>query len=88
MVWRYGEGEAALYGSHEGGVNVGAVTGHRFLITTGFDQHDEVGNPYNPTVVEVDADGAVVSWWEGVDSEHSAYRGGRVDLYGWAAPAR
>jgi len=87
LLWEYGAGLAALYGSHEGGVSVGAQTGNRFLITTGYDQHDEVGDPYNPIVLEVTPAGDVVSRLEATDSYHSAYRGGRVDLYGWATTA-
>jgi len=84
LVWSYGEEQAALYGSHAGGVNLGSVTGNRFMITTGFDQHDDE-NPYNPIVLEITEDGAVASRLEGVTSKHTAYRGGRVDLYAWAA---
>lgn len=81
----YGEEQPELYGSYNGGVNLFARTGNLMMISNGSSQHlADLG--LNPHLVELSAQGDVVFHLELEDTELSAYRGGRVDLYHPAPP--
>jgi len=81
QLWSYGDNQLELYGSYASGVNLLAETWNRVLISSGYDQHDQDNNPYNPWLVELTEDGDVVFELQVEDTDASAYRGGRVELY-------
>ncbi len=80
-AWSYGVDVPDLYGSHHCGVRYFADTGNRLMVSSGFDQHDQVDNPYNPVVLEFAPNGDLVFRLEIENTDFAAYRAGRIDLY-------
>ncbi len=81
QAWSYGENLPELYGSHHSGVRYFLDTGNRLMVSSGFDQHDQVDNPYNPIVIEFAPDGEILFRLEIENTDFAAYRAGRIDLY-------
>lgn len=81
QLWGFGENQPEWYGSRACGVNLLKKTGNRMLISTGGDQHDPAGEVLNPHIVEIAELEDVVFHLEIENTDLSAYRAGRVDLY-------
>lgn len=81
QIWSFGEHQPDLYGSFNSGVTLLKKTQNRLMVSNGMDQHDQEANPYNPLVIEVTPEGETVYRLEITNTEMSAYRAGRVDLY-------
>ncbi len=77
--WSFGEERPELFGSYMCGVN--RVGENRLMITNGIDTSDRENNPFNSHVVELTPDGEEVFHLEIENTEMSALRAGRVDLY-------
>ncbi len=79
--WSFGEGEHDWYGGFASGVAQLGTTGNRMMISNGAEQLHMRINPYNPHVIEVAEDGEILYHFEAVDTQESAHRAGRIDLY-------
>jgi hypothetical protein len=79
--WQFGQGMTELYGGFASGTGVLKTTGNRLLVSNGADQRRMAANPYNPHVLEITEEGAVVFHLEIENTGFSAHRAGRIDLY-------
>ncbi len=80
-IWSFGGDRPELYGGFNGGVNRLSTTENLLMVSNGADQHDPDGLALNPHVIEVTPRGEVVFHLEIQDTNLSAYRSGRVDLF-------